>query len=308
MSSESDDLILASFGLVGGIGGFFWGFQRLRRKRIIENIPTSKVRSLALGLVELVGQAENPSPIISPLTKTPCVYYRYTIERYQSSGRSSRWVTIAKGSSSGVVFWLKDDTGKILILPKSAELEISCDYEFTSGWGKPVSESLTATLRGYGISTKGVFGSHRLRFKEWLIRQGDQVYILGTAKKTERKVSDYQSDLNDRLKSIKSNPKLLSKADTDKDGVISQREWDDFVSKIEMDLISERAKTSQQDSDIDVIICKGEMQKIFIVSDQSQKTLTAKLGAQALLGVCGGPALTVLCLGYLIWRISTFGF
>ncbi|HNV24299.1 MAG TPA: hypothetical protein PKH98_05360, partial [Candidatus Omnitrophota bacterium] len=78
-----------------GVFIFFGGFQSLRRKRKIENIPTSTIRGLALGLVELVGKAKKNKILHkSPLTKTDCDFYRYQIERYQSSGKSSRWVTI----------------------------------------------------------------------------------------------------------------------------------------------------------------------------------------------------------------------
>ncbi len=45
MSSKSDDLILAGLGFGFGIYGFFWGFKRLRRKRLVENIPISRIKT-----------------------------------------------------------------------------------------------------------------------------------------------------------------------------------------------------------------------------------------------------------------------
>lgn len=68
--SDNRDIGYATFFLGSGIWYFFWGFKRLRRKRKIENIPTSTVRGLAIGLVELIGKAKKMSSITSPLTAT----------------------------------------------------------------------------------------------------------------------------------------------------------------------------------------------------------------------------------------------
>ena len=52
MSVTVDDntfVLLIFSGL--GVFGFFWGFSRLRKKRLIEDIPTSTVRGMAMGMV-----------------------------------------------------------------------------------------------------------------------------------------------------------------------------------------------------------------------------------------------------------------
>ena len=71
------------FGFGFGIVGFFWGFTRFRRKRRIENIPTSTVRGMALGIVELVGQARKFALFETPLSKKVCVFYKYIVERLE---------------------------------------------------------------------------------------------------------------------------------------------------------------------------------------------------------------------------------
>ena len=129
-----EGIIWPAIFLVGGLIGFFWGFMRLRRKRLIENIPTSTIRGMALGLVELIGRAKKDKPLISPLSLTPCVLYRYTVERYEKRGRHSSWVTVAKGSTFYCPFWIDDDTGKVLVFPQGAELILPIHYQFTSGW------------------------------------------------------------------------------------------------------------------------------------------------------------------------------
>ena len=50
--------------------------------RMIEDVPTSRVRSASQGHVELVGYARmmDGPVIVSPLSRKSCVWYRYKIE------------------------------------------------------------------------------------------------------------------------------------------------------------------------------------------------------------------------------------
>jgi len=280
-------------GVVGGISGFFWGFMRLRRKRLIENIPTSNIRSLAIGLVELTGKATSQTSLLSPLTKTKCVYFKYLIERYESRGKNSSWVTVAKGDSCGSPFWLNDETGRILVFPQKAEMILPKDYEFTSSWGRQTPPHLMGFMHRY--SGRSLFGSQSLRFSEWHIREDQNVYILGTAKLTGHTISDHNKKLVNRLNSIKKDPKHLAQFDTNKDGKISLEEWDITVQKINQELIEEELKNAKDDSIIDVIITQGETERIFMISDQNQNDLTKRLSFQSALGIIGGLILSFVC-------------
>ena len=64
-------------GILGGLALFGAGFRAWRRLRLIEDTPTSRVRSMALGRVELAGSAVGKADLEAPFTGTPCVYYRY---------------------------------------------------------------------------------------------------------------------------------------------------------------------------------------------------------------------------------------
>lgn len=76
--------------------------------------------------VELKGVAKCESPLDAPYTKTPCVYYTYSLkqrERKRSGDRERyRWRTIDSGSSS-VPFWLVDNSGAIAVRPDGATFE-----------------------------------------------------------------------------------------------------------------------------------------------------------------------------------------
>ncbi len=306
MSSSNKDILYAVFLLGAGIYAFFWGFMRLRRKRLIENIPTSSVRGLAIGLVELIGKTEKTKPLKTPFTETECVFYRYTVERYEKRGKSSSWVTIAQGNSFYCPFWLNDGTGKILIFPLQAELLLPIDYEFKTGFGSPLPLNLAKFMENQGLQYKTIFGSHTLRFREIYIQPDQTVYVLGTAKKNNDHLSSHNESIAKRLEELKNNPAKMPEADLNNDGEISIEEWNRALAKIEQETLEEELKIKQTEEAIDVIISKGETEKVFIISDQAQKEILAKLSWQALLGIWGGAVLALIMLCYLLFRLSFF--
>lgn len=305
MSNDDRDIAYALFGFCFGIWSFFWGFKRLRRKRLIENIPTSTVRGLAMGLVELKGVAESLSILKSPLTNSECVLYKYLVEEYRSSGKSGRWVTIASGDSFLKPFWLKDETGKIMVLPQGAELILPCDYKFSMGIGRQIPANLIEFMGKNNISYKCWFGKRTLRFKEWFIQPNENVYVLGSAKKTEGSNVDYKKELLRRIEELKSNPHKMKEVDLNKDGKVSEEEWDRAVEKIEEKMLEDTLKNTQTENPSDVIIGKGDEEKVFMISDHSEKELIGKLAKECFLGVYGGAALSLVTLAYLLFR---FGF
>ena len=118
-------IIIALF----GICLFFQGFVTLNRKRLIQNIPTSKINGLALGLVEVIGRAISitPKPLRSLYAKADCVFYRYKVEQFVRTQRSAHWQTISEGSS-GLPFYVDDGTGKVLVDPNEARINLEPRY------------------------------------------------------------------------------------------------------------------------------------------------------------------------------------
>src|SRR5437870_4984047 len=64
--------------LLVGIAGFIRGFRMLQRRRLILDVPRSKVRSAAVGSVELSGQAVGPYSFPAPATGEDC-FLHWTI-------------------------------------------------------------------------------------------------------------------------------------------------------------------------------------------------------------------------------------
>src|SRR5215467_10451162 len=116
---------------IGAAAGLYWlvkGFRLLRRKSRILNTPTSTVQSAAMGLVEISGLATSPYVMLSPLDRTECYYYRsFAWQLQQQSGRGE-WVKVAE-ETLNVAFYIDDNTGKILVDPRGAQIELHCDLQ-----------------------------------------------------------------------------------------------------------------------------------------------------------------------------------
>jgi len=185
MSSSSDSegklFVYLCLGFVLGIVGFFRGFQLRKKKKLIEDIPTSTVRALALGLAEVSGTAREYQKLLtSDFSKTPCVFYRYKVEEYRRSGKSGSWVTIAEYTSSDY-FYLEDRTGRVLVCPAGAELHVHTDHKFSNGIGARDKDLFLAQLVSLGIETQGFMGfGKQLRCEEAYLLPGDPVYVIGT--------------------------------------------------------------------------------------------------------------------------------
>ena len=179
-----DNLLIYSFiGLGVGVFLFFKGFGWLKSKRLIENIPTSKIRSIAMGLVEVYGRIV---PFVEKLLKSPftdrnCVYFRFSIQELKSSGKHSRWVTVKKGVEY-VPFYVEDETGRVLVDPGGSKVELLRDNEFRSGFMRDPPDGVKRFLMKSGLNFESFFGMNRtMRYRESFIEPGDMLYVMGTA-------------------------------------------------------------------------------------------------------------------------------
>jgi len=181
--SSTGSIIFFCFGFLFGIILFWIGLSKFRRKKLIENTPTSNIRSIAMGLVEISGNvvADKKNILTSPFSKKDCVYYNYKIEEYRKSGKHSTWVTV-KEECKYVYFFVEDNTGTVLVDSKDAEINVSETFKLESGFGKEPTQPLKDFLKNKDMNFKGMLGFNKtMRFIEWAIFPKDKVYVLGTA-------------------------------------------------------------------------------------------------------------------------------
>lgn len=190
---------------------FYQMVKHYKYARLIENVPTAKIRSAPQGYVELIGTARlmDGPPIISPVSGTRCVWFRYTIEEqvteYEGKGRiRTRWKVIKKHSSDDI-FLLDDTSDQCVIDPDDAKV---------------------ITKRKNRWYKRDSFPARR--YTEWTVLEGDYLYALGDFQ-TVASVEDssLKNLMTATLKEWKQDPNdLLHRYDINRDGQLSQQEWE----------------------------------------------------------------------------------
>ncbi len=173
---------------------FFWGglgagvllvwasMHSNRRRRLMENIPTSKTTGVFIGLVELKGKAECETPLRSYLAEVPCVYYDYEVEERRTTtdsdgDRTTEWKTVAKGTFH-TPFYIQDDEGAVRVLPEGAKVRAEIVF----------SEKVRRRDSLYYAKgpAKAISGSdHIRRFTEKAIWLHADTYLMGQARVRE---------------------------------------------------------------------------------------------------------------------------
>jgi hypothetical protein len=177
--SKDDGIAIAVVGALVGVYLFYRGFRLLQRKRLILDTPASKIRSAAMGLVEINGLAVGPYTMPAPITGVPCYYFRTMAWQWQQRGKNSEWVQVAD-ESLHVPFFLDDNTGRVLVDPQGAEMDIHRDFhdEFSTALfstSLDLPSNVSSFLARHGIST-----DRKIKIDEYCIKPKNALFILGT--------------------------------------------------------------------------------------------------------------------------------
>ena len=168
-----------ALGLCAGIGLFVYGFRLLQRRRLILDTPFSKIRSAAMGMVEISGLAVGPYTMVAPITERECFYYRTLVYEWKQQGKSKQWVKVAS-ECLHVPFFVDDNTGRILIDPRGADLDLHRDFE------QEFSDSLFTTKEPAPVNVRdflarhGVTTNNKIKVEEFCIKPKNSLFVLGT--------------------------------------------------------------------------------------------------------------------------------
>lgn len=282
--------------LLAALASFVLAFLSLHKARLIENTPTSRIRSAAQGYVELEGLARLlPGPeIVSPLTGTRCCWWKYRVQKRESQWsngrRQDRWRTI-ESATSDELFLLVDDTGDCVVDPAGARIYPSLRRRWAGHGRRPTRvPEKTPWLQ---------FGDYR--YDEELIAYGAAVHALGWFRTQSGTPSfDENADVTALLREWKTDQAaLLARFDADGDGRIDLQEWE-AARRAALDQV--RRSHVEQSVDPDVhVLCRPRDRRPFVLSTLPQGLLARRyrLGGVGLLvfsvasGTCGILSLSV---------------
>jgi hypothetical protein len=166
-------------GICVGIYLSFRGFRLLQRRHLILDTPVSKIRSASMGMVELSGLAVGPHTIMAPITNRPCYYHRTLVWEWKREGRNTKWVKVA-AECMHVPFFLDDNTAKIMIDPRGADLDLHRDFqeEFCDGLFT-IKEEAPGNVRSF-LSRHGISTTNKIKVEEFCIKPKNALFVLGT--------------------------------------------------------------------------------------------------------------------------------
>jgi hypothetical protein len=187
-------LLSVVFGSLTALGFLIGAFWALRRKRIIDDLPTSKTQGVFIGLAELKGTAESETPLTSYLAGVPCVQYAWQVDEHwsrtvtetytDSKGHTqtrtrteSGWTQVA-GDSQSIPFYLQDDTGVIRVVPDGAKIHNVKTFDETASRSSPL-------YFGKGPEHEIANSTHKRRFHETALALHTMLYVVGQARERQ---------------------------------------------------------------------------------------------------------------------------
>lgn len=277
MSSDASikiDVWLA-FGFGAGLYYFYKGFRTYREYRVLMDTPEIPIRSVAMGLVEVHGKATGIPPVPSPVTKTPCFFYKVDIEHWVQSKNGGSWHHLAT-DADGKRFYLADSTGKVLVDAHNAEYDL-------------IQTARVETGRRYGLGLgrlfSGIGGSTRAAGAPGL---DDDLWSYASAAASRRKGSGLLgggTGFGERYRLT--------------EYLVIPEHWYDLTGTCV-------ENPEPQDEDDRNMIVKGTNEPTFLISWRSEKELKRTLRNRAAQYIFGGAILAVICLGIFLAKYGAF--
>ncbi len=239
------------------LGSFYRMSRWFQHARLIENVPTAKIRSAAQGYVELSGVAKQMDGplIVSPLTGKTCVWYHYKIEEKVNTtrayGRSDSYWRTVKQQRSEDLFLLEDDTARCVIDPDNAEVIV----QDKRTWHQP-------------------HRSPPRRYTEQLIHDGEPLYAIGFFRtiatieyqKTRQQVAAL-------LRQWKNDPKdLLHRFDRNQNKQLDSQEWEQARQHAEQQIKHQNGQC-EKEAPLNVMSQSHIANQAYILSSEPETVL-----------------------------------
>jgi hypothetical protein len=258
--------VFATVSLCAGPALFFHSFRDLRTRRLMQNTPTARIRSMAMGLVEVNGTIEAHSTLSAPFSGRPCAFWQVDIA--VPTSRRGSWSIIHR-NASGHPFYLRDETGVAMVYPQHA----ACKVRFETAEecvGVAMPECYTRYMKEQGVAFRRLWRLSALRFRERILEEGQRLYVLGCAEPRARALDV-------------SEPEVLKATGTE--------------------AYAMRRLRTLHDETV-AVIRRGPNEPTFIISQESERELAMEMGLRALGKLVVGPALTLVGIGYWLLELS----
>lgn len=234
-------IFIILFFIIVGITLIYKGIDVYTKFKKVQNLATSKIRSVAIGLSEIKGKIVYKDILKSPVNKNECAGYiiNYVVERITPMPIKPRIVKYSDSDHKMGEFYVEDETGKILIkaqgqtftpLKKELMKDINTEWHTLYDNYNPTplhfkykenqnesklektnrnieKETLSEFLTLENFSRRYVPVTNIIKIKEECLLEGMEVYILGNVE-TDEKGNKVIVKGKDNLFEINVNPEL----------------------------------------------------------------------------------------------------
>jgi hypothetical protein len=258
-----------TFGFGAGLYYFYQGFRTFREYRVLMDTPEVPIRSIAMGLVDIHGKATGIPPIPSPVTRTPCYFYKVDIEHWVTDKNGGHWSHVCT-DADGPRFYVADSTGKVLVDAHNAEFDLTQTARLeTRSPGLGFVPSLIAAAPG-GPDTPWDLGAYACQAVARHKGSGIFGGLTGSGARYR---------LTERL--------------------VVPEHWYDITGTC----VENPEPKDEYDRNL---IVKGANEPTFLITWRSEKEIRQTLRRRAMLRIFGGGILAVVCLAIFLAKHGAF--
>ncbi len=337
---------------------FFRGFRDLRLHRLIQNTPTSRIRSMAMGLVEIYGDVLQRSSVRAPFSNQPCAYWEVEIALRMNEKHG--WTTVYR-ETSGQPFYVDDGTGVAMVYPKGSICRVPPSAE-EACVGALIPDVYSEFMANRRLWRRFLWRFSQMRFREHRVEEGEKVYVLGSAepRPQSRDISHVELNEQPMAAAIAESNVPLEATGTDgpmapgieatrprttrpvaagevvpamrpvagsRDdvlagtviaaGVFRQAGPEALMAGAAYDMIQARRRAASAGDTahgpgrvqalhrkVVAVIRRGRNDPTFLISRESEESLTTTLGLLTFAKLIGGPLLTVFGLMYWLFVLA----
>ncbi len=306
-----------------GVYWFITGFRTLKSSRTIQNIPTSRISTGAVGThVEVKGRVlpEADKVLKGPISGKTCAFYSVEIQILVETSKNSHWKTIDHFYSNPEIL-LDDNSGavaKVFVAGATIQRKgISRDFEISSKDFSRMPGELNQAIRqnvdqlqNFKFKDTSWVFHQQHRFVEWCFAPKEEVYVLGFAesgiKQPKRKKLSFDHFMKAK-KSIEADPALQNRFDNNQDGFLGAEELE-LGAKIMGHGLQVESPPVQEKTDAPKIKMVFRKRKgvPYILSNMKEEDLVKRLSWKAALKVWGGPVVAIAGATYLFYMQYNF--
>jgi hypothetical protein len=294
-------------GLSAGALALTYALTLYERRRRVQNVPTSRIRSAAVGPCELHGHARAGAPLRTPFSRMPCVWYEYRMVRRDATDGSSATirlggmalsaggngprerVQVVTGRSNDIPFYIEDETGRIEIDPRGAHVEVGT----------------VQTLNSVPFAGAPLPPGTKVSITERYIPVDHPIWVMGHLRVEGDEQGGRADRLAEHLRALKADAARMAAGDGNGDGVVDASEWERMVHEVRRDWQASRLSADGRTDR--VFVGRSGHDGFFYITETSEKTVVRRFAVRALACLAAGIGLAAWALLSLLSAGTTKG-